>query len=290
MRAHAIRTPDGRRLEVHEGGDPAGVPVLYHHGTPSSGLVSEDESRTAAAAGVRLLAYDRPGYGGSDRHEGRTIADCAADVRAIAGQLGIDRLGVIGLSGGGPHALACAALLEDLVPAVVSLAAVAPYDAEGLDYFEGTGELNVEDTKLLLADPVTARQKLAADRREVLELDASGLIVSWSTILPPVDREYLSGQFASDVIAAMVHGQRDTDDGWWDDGLAFLAPWGYAVTEIRTPVRLRQGRQDLMVPYGHGVWLAERIPGVEAILTEHDGHLTLLRYLGEDLAWLKARM
>src|SRR5690242_3662643 len=136
---HEISTADGRRLSVVEAGEPEGSPVLVHNGTPNSRLLYEPTVRLAESQGIRMIGYDRPGYGGSDRDPGRTVASCAGDVRTIANALGIERLAVWGISGGGPHAIACAALLPDLVPAVAVLASIAPWGAEGLDYFEGMG-------------------------------------------------------------------------------------------------------------------------------------------------------
>ncbi len=282
-----ITTAAGRRLTLQVGGDPSGIPVLFHHGTPNSRILAATSIDTATESGVRLMSYDRPGYGRSDRQQGRTVADAAADVRAIAAALGIERLGVIGLSGGGPHALACAALLEDLVPAVVSWAAVAPFDGEGLDYFEGMGELNVEDIKLMQSDPEAAWEKAEQDRAEILTSSREELLAAWDTILPDVDEAMFDEPFTEFTLSQFRDGFAPGAEGYWDDSVAFMMPWGFDVAAIRTPVRLRQGRHDLMVPYGHGVWLAGQIPGVEAILTDTDGHLTLFHYLADDLAWLK---
>src|SRR5260221_10564616 len=140
-----IGTPDGRMLAVDEGGDASGVPVLVHYGTPGSRLLYEPHVRDAEERGIRLFSYDRPGYGGSSRDAGRTIASCAADVTAICDALGIDRFCVWGISGGGPHALATAALIPDRVAAAAALAPVAPFDAEGLDFYDGMGEQNIEE-------------------------------------------------------------------------------------------------------------------------------------------------
>src|SRR5579862_5117750 len=138
---HLVSTDDGRVLQVLECAAADGPPVLTLHGSPGSRLQFERDVQRAERMGIRLLSYDRPGYGGSSRDEGRSVADCATDIRAIAGALGIERLAVWGISGGGPHAVACAALLGDLVPAVAVLAAAAPWGASGLDYFAGMGEL-----------------------------------------------------------------------------------------------------------------------------------------------------
>ena len=140
-----VRTPDGRTLAVEESGDLAGRPVLVHTGHANSQApLRPEHARDAAARGLRLISYDRPGYGGSSPQPGRTVADCAGDVRAICAELGIDRLATWGISGGGPHVLACAALLPDLVTAAASLASPAPYGADGLDYFAGMGQDNVD--------------------------------------------------------------------------------------------------------------------------------------------------
>ena len=149
-----VETPDGRTLGVHEAGDPAGLPVVFHHGSPGSGLLYDRWIENAEAQGIRLLGYDRPGYGRSTPKPGRSVADAAADVLAIADALGLGRFASWGFSGGGPHALACAALLPDRCFAVVSLASVAPFvGAPGLEWYEGMGEGNVREFAAVLAGP-----------------------------------------------------------------------------------------------------------------------------------------
>jgi Predicted hydrolases or acyltransferases (alpha/beta hydrolase superfamily) len=148
--------PDGRTLAVEDAGDPTGRPVLVHLGTPDSRHLYGPWVADAAGRGLRLICYDRPGYGGSPPQPGRSIADCAGDVRAICAALEIDRLAMWGWSGGGAHVLACAALLPDLVAAAASLASLAPYGAEGLDYFAGMGQDDVDYNRLLLTDPQAA--------------------------------------------------------------------------------------------------------------------------------------
>src|SRR5919109_1263991 len=150
MREHRIESPDDRVLAAVEGGDPNGPAVVVHNGTPMSRLLYAPHVADAKARGLRLIGYDRPGYGGSTPQPGRVVADAAADVAAIADALGIDRFGTWGISGGGPHALACAALLPDRVVAAASLAGVAPYDAKDLDWLAGMGEANVQEFALTL--------------------------------------------------------------------------------------------------------------------------------------------
>jgi pimeloyl-ACP methyl ester carboxylesterase len=291
MSEHRVDTPDGRVLQVLERGASAGVPVLVHNGTPNSRLMFDRDVARAERQGIRLISYDRPGYGGSSRQPGHTVADCAEDVRTIARALGIERFGVWGISGGGPHAIACAALLPDLVPAVGVLASMAPWGAEGLDYFEGMGEMNVKDFRLLLDDREAARVKVEQDRLDTMALTPADLLNYMSSLLSPVDAAAVTGEFAEYLVESGRAGLEPGADGWWDEDLAFISPWGFELSSIRTPVLLRHGRQDRFVPFSHGEWLAAHIPGVDARLTDDDGHATLTaRHLDELHDWLLERV
>lgn len=282
-----VETPDGRQLAIEEGGDPAGRPVLVHKGTPNSRHLYGRDTADAAEHGLRLICYDRPGYGGSTANPGRTYADCAQDVRAICGALQIDRLGVWGISGGGPHALACAALLPDLVAAAASLASLAPYGAEGLDWFAGMGQANVDDARLILRDKVAARAKVKTDRADYLAMSASDLTGALESVLTPTDAAVLTDEFAEYVVRCAHDGLAPGSEGWWEESLAHIGPWGFDLADISVPVLLLHGREDKFVPFGHGEWLASHIPGVEARLLDHDGHLTLLeQHLSEVHSWL----
>ena len=285
------RTPDGRTLAVEEAGDPDGHPVLVHEGTPNSRHLYPPVAIDAAARGLRLISYDRPGYGGSSPHPGRTVADCAADVRAICADLGIDRLAMWGISGGGPHVLACAALLPDLVTAAASLASAAPMDAEGLDYFAGMGELNAEDIGLFLRDREAARAKLESDREEILTAPAAEVVSGLRTLLSPTDAAVLKDALVDFLVYCHHEGLAPGGQGWWDDSVALGTAWGFELSAISVPLLLMHGRDDRFVPFGHGEWLAAHIPGVEARLFDHDGHLTLLtNRIPEVHAWLADRL
>ena len=282
-----VRTPDGRTLAIEEAGDPNGHPVLVHMGTPNSRHLYQPNTIDAAVRGLRLISYDRPGYGGSTPQPGRSVADCAADVRAVCAELGIGRLAMWGESGGGPHVLACAALLPDLVTAVASLASPAPLDAEGLDWFAGMGELNVDGIQLFLRDPQAARARLEADREAILATSAAELTGRLQTLLSPADAAVLKDALADYLVFCDHEGLAPSAQGWWDDGVAEASPWGFELSAISDPVLLMHGRQDRFVPFGHGQWLAEHIPGVEARLFDHDGHLTLLtNRIPEVHAWI----
>ncbi|HLJ02991.1 MAG TPA: alpha/beta hydrolase [Solirubrobacteraceae bacterium] len=286
MVEHVVDTPDGRRLQVLEDGDPRGTPMLAHNGTPNCRRMPSPVIAKATARGIRLISYDRPGYGGSSRRPNRTVADCCDDVIAIASTLGLERLPVWGISGGGPHALACAALLPELVPAVGVIASGAPWDADGLDYLAGMGELNAEDIRLIISDKAAARAKCEADRLEALALEADDLAEYLQTLLAPVDREQLTPELAQYLVTTTREGLAPGADGWWDDNVAELGPWGFELGAIRTPVLLLHGRQDRFVPFAHGEWLARHIPGVQAELSDEDGHLSLLGRIDRVYDWL----
>jgi pimeloyl-ACP methyl ester carboxylesterase len=282
-----VQTPDGRTLAVLDTGDPAGRPVLVHMGSPNSRHLYQPNVVDAAARGLRLICYDRPGYGDSSPHPDRSHADCAADVRAICAALDIDQVAIWGISGGGAHALACAALLPDLVVAAASLAGLAPYGAEGLDWFAGMGQDNADDFQLFMRDKQAARVKMEKEREEFLGVSADDLAEALRTLLSPVDAAALTGAFAEHLAFTMRDGLAPGIDGWWEDAEAQVGAWGFAVEDISVPVMVMHGRQDKFVPVNHGEWLAAHIPGVEARILDHDGHLTLIEHrVPEVHSWL----
>jgi pimeloyl-ACP methyl ester carboxylesterase len=286
IREHRVSV-DGRRLAVLEAGDERGHAVIALHGTPGSGLPWRGLVEDAEQRGIRLLGYDRPGYGGSDPHPGRTVADAAGDVGAIADALGIDRLAVEGGSGGGPHTLACAALLPDRVVAAASLAGVAPYPAEGLDWLDGMGQDNLDEFAATLDGREALQSYLRGQADSMLAAGPNAIADSLRSLLSPPDAAVLTGEFAEYLVDAMRRAIGGRLDGWIDDDFVFVNPWGFELDDIRVPVQLLHGAQDRFVPVAHGEWLAERIPGVDAHLSPGDGHLTIqLARIGDVHAWL----
>jgi pimeloyl-ACP methyl ester carboxylesterase len=288
---HTVTTPDGRALAVLEGGDPCGAAVVAHHGTPGLGRLFRTEVESAEELGLRLIAYDRPGYGGSSPQPGRSVADCAADVATILDALGAERFATYGTSGGGPHALACAALLPDRCSAAATLAGVGPADAPDLDFVAGMGEGN------------RAEFGTAAEGREPLvafcEAEAAGLAAigpeelaeAIRPHLSDVDAAALTGELAAHLHSSIVGGLAPGVDGWVDDDLAFLAPWGFDLGAIRVPALIWQGAQDLMVPGDHGRWLREHVAGAEGEVLPGEGHLTLfVDRVGDVQRWLRDRL
>jgi pimeloyl-ACP methyl ester carboxylesterase len=285
-----IATPDGRTIRVYEGGDPDGFPVLMHHGTPMSGLLYDRHQELAGEQGIRLIGYDRPGYGGSTRQPGRKVAGCAADVDAIADALELERHACWGVSGGGPHVLACAALCDERCVAIASLAAVAPHDAEGLDWLEGMGEENHVEFGKTREGEAALRPYLEREAADVVAAQPDDLTSLFETLLGPADRAVLGGEFAAWMLASDKTALQPGVDGWLDDDLAFVTDWGFDLGAIDRPVLLLHGDDDRFVPVSHGRWLAERIPGVDARIDAADGHLTLLeRHMREVNDWLLAR-
>jgi pimeloyl-ACP methyl ester carboxylesterase len=286
-----VRAPDGRVLAVEDAGDLAGRPVLVHNGTPMSRHLYGPNVADAAEQGLRLISYDRPGYGGSAAHPGRNTADCASDIRAICAALGIGRLAMWGLSGGGPHVLACAALLPDLVTAAAALASYAPYDAEGLDWSAGMGPAVADTYRLVLTDPAEARAVIDQAREEDLATPASDLAQLFASFLAPADAAVLRGELAEYIAFTNHEALAPGSQGWWDDACAQVHPWGFELADISVPVLLMHGRQDKFVPFAHGQWLATHIPGVEARLLDDDGHLTLQQHrISEVHSWLRQRL
>jgi pimeloyl-ACP methyl ester carboxylesterase len=282
-----VTTPDGRTLDVTDDGDPDGRPVIVHNGTPSTRLLYAPHVEDAKRKGIRLISYDRPGYGRSTRLLDRDIASCVGDVQTITDALGVDRFATWGFSGGGPHALASAALLPDRCVAAASLGGIAPYGADGLDYFSNMGADNVTDIKLSLADPAGWEAKGIKDYEETLELTGAGLAEAWSTLLSPVDVAVLADGLADVLVEEIHEGLSGGPYGWIDDSRADVKPWGFDLDTIRVPVQVWQGRHDRMVPFQHGEWLAQHVPNADVHLSESDGHLTLYAHRVPDVhAWL----
>lgn len=291
MSKEIVSTEDGRQLRISDAGQPDGAPILVHHATPSSFLPYSRWVEDAQSRGIRLISYSRPGYGASTPHPGRSIASVAKDVAAIARHLDMDRLSVWGISGGGPHALACAALLPDLVVAAAALASPAPYTADGLDWFTGMGEDNIEEFSAALDGRDALEPFIEAQVPGLLNADPESLVQAFSSLLSPVDAAVLTEDFGSFLINSIREGSKDRRDGWIDDHIAFTKPWDFELSQIRIPVLLMHGEQDRFVPFSHGEWLASKIVNVDARLSTDDGHLTLpVRRVPEVHAWLLDKM
>lgn len=288
---HRLDLADGRTLRVFESGAVDGPIVVFLHGTPGCGRMRDTVIADAGERGLRLLSYDRPGYGESSRLPGRVVAHAAEDVAAIVDHFGAERFAVMGASGGGPHALACAALLGDRIVGCATLAGSAPMDGEGLDWTDGMGELNADEIEI-------ARQGfdvLHAHLREQADNELLGtpeeMREGMASLLAPVDREALTDELAEYLTAHFREAVEHGVDGWTDESLSDYQPWGFELEEISAPVQLWHGEQDRFVPVGHGRWLAAHIPGVDARILPDQGHISLITGRTPDAhAWLAERL
>jgi pimeloyl-ACP methyl ester carboxylesterase len=291
MSERDVTLADGRTLHVYDDGDPNGVAVVAHHGTPSCGRLYDGHVDDARARGIRLIAYDRPGYGGSSAQPGRSVGDAAADVAELLDALDVDRFATWGHSGGGPHALACAALLPDRCTAAAALASVGPYGVPGLDFTDGMGEANVRDFDAVLAGPEALEPVLLREQAEMFSAGPDGLRQAMLTVLSPLDQAAFTPEVGEWIYTVMAEGAAERIEGYRDDNLACVRPWGFDPSAIRVPVLLLQGTDDLMVPPAHGRWLAAQIPGVEAEISDTEGHITLLTTrIPEVHEWLLAHV
>ncbi len=270
-----METPDGRTLEVVKAGAPDGPVVVKHHGTPGSGLFQRSEVESAQARGLRLVTYSRPGYGGSAPHRDRDVASAAADVAAILDALGVERFATYGWSGGGPHALACAALLGGRCAAAATLAGVGPADAPGFDFVAGMGEGNIAEFGAAREGRDALTEFCRADAAGLAEASPDQLADALRPHLSDVDAQALTGELAEHLLASIVNGVAPGVDGWVDDDLAFLGPWGFDVGAIEVRVLVWQGEQDLMVPAPHAAWLREHVAGAQGETLPGEGHLTV---------------
>jgi pimeloyl-ACP methyl ester carboxylesterase len=260
------------------------IPLVMHHGTPGAGLVYEPFVREAHERGLRLVSYSRPGYDGTLRQSGRTVASCAADVERILGELGADRCYTLGWSGGGPHALACAALLPGRVIKTATIAGAAPWDAEGLDWLAGMGAENAEEFAAVEAGEEALRAWLENAQGTLRDVTGDQVAASLGDLIGEADRAVLTGEFAEYLAASMRAAVSHGVEGWLDDDLASRAHWGFDVGAIDVPVTIWQGDDDRMVPFAHGQWLAAHVQGARAELRPGDGHFSIaLAHFGEIL-------
>ena len=281
-----VTVPDGRTVSAAQWGDPDGFPIFSLHGTPGSRLGRHPDEGAVRDLGLRVVTYDRPGYGASTRHPGRQVIDCVGDVAAIADALGIERFAVTGGSGGGPHSLAVAARLPDRVLRARCVVGVAPFEAEGLDFYAGMDPENIKELGLAEQGEAVLHPELermaAADLERISSDPSKVLSDDWE--LADADRAVLADPGIQRVMGeAMREACRNGVWGWVDDDLAFMKPWGFDVAEIRVPVEVRYGAKDVLVPAAHGAWLARHVPDAEVTVDQEAGHLadpdTTLRLL-----------
>ena len=270
-----IEAADGRALEVLTDGPEDGDLVFLHLGTPSAAELLGAHVETGAERGLRHVTYSRPGYGESDRHEGRVVADCAADVAAIADAVGAERFYVTGWSGGGPHVLATAALLPGRVRSASTMGGVAPLHAEGLDWLAGMGAENVEEFEAMEAGPGPLEAYLTSEAKKMAEVTAEDVSASLGDLVSAADHAALIGAYGPYAVAGLRGAVRQGIGGWFDDDMELMSDWGFDLADLAVPVTVWQGGQDRFVPASHGEWLAANIPGARLRLIPDEGHFSI---------------
>jgi pimeloyl-ACP methyl ester carboxylesterase len=279
----------GRSVTVESWGDHSrkGTPIFLLHGTPGSRSGPRPRTSVLYRLGVRLISYDRPGYGSSRRHENRIVADAAKDVLAIADELGLDEFSVVGRSGGGPHALACAAELSGRIRSAAVLVGLAPKDAKGLDWFAGMTESNRLEYSTADTDRAATEARLAVSADQIRANPERLLEQLSSELAGPdlrvVDDVAIRRLLAETYIEALRHGA----SGWVDDVLAFRRPWGFEPSAIKVPVLLWGGAEDMFSPAAHTQWLARQIPDATVDVQSGTAHFGAVEILPSVLAWLK---
>ena len=270
-----IELPDGRLLDIRVSGPEDGTPFVMHHGTPGSLVPFRSIEDAVHRRGLRLVTYSRAGYGGSTRKPGRVVADIAADFAALLDHLGAERSVTLGWSGGGPHTLAVAALLPDRVAGATLIAGVGPYGEPDLDFLAGMGQDNIDEFGAALAGHDTLAPALEEAAVALGGASVAEMVEQMASLLPEADLAVVKGAAGEDLVANFAEAVRKGAAGWIDDDLAFTTPWGFDPAAISIPAFLWQGDADLMVPFAHGRWLAERIPGAAAHLLAGEGHISV---------------
>jgi pimeloyl-ACP methyl ester carboxylesterase len=282
-----------RKVAVETSGSPTGTPVFLLHGTPGSRSGPRPRSSVLYRLGIRLVSHDRPGYGGSDSHPGRTVADVAADVEAIADELELPSFGMVGRSGGGPHALACAALLGHRVQSVACLVGLAPSDAADLDWYGGMRDSNSEEleapsSQAELGAACDEIKERLAGRAELIRRDPEEMFKLLTPDLADPDKRVVQDiairRLLTDTYREAVS---KGSNGWIDDVVALRQPWGFDMGTIKVPVLLWHGANDVFSPVAHSHWLARQMPTSVLAIQQDAAHFGAIEVLPNVLAWIK---
>lgn len=270
-----LTLPDGRDVDVFVGGAPDGFAVVMHHGTPSDATTFADWEDSCRSRGIRLICVSRGGYATSERLAGRDVAHAATASADVLDQLGIGEFVTLGWSGGGPHALACGALLPDRCLAAATLAGVGPYGMPDLDFLSGMGQENIDEFGAAVAGESALRAWMIEFGEPFRRVTAPEIAEALGGLVPQIDVDVLNDGYAEQLASGSRRALQHGLDGWIDDDLAFTQAWGFDVSDIDVPVTVWQGDLDLMVPFAHGTWLVDHIPGAAARMVTGHGHISL---------------
>jgi pimeloyl-ACP methyl ester carboxylesterase len=275
-REGTITAPDGRELAYLDRGEPDAPAIVHHHGTPGSRLTHHPDAQ--AYDGIRVITYDRPGYGGSDPQVGRTVVSAAADVAVLVDVLELGQFATVGVSGGGPHALACSALMPERVTRVAVLVGGGPSDDPEFDFTEGMAELNIREFNAAQEGEETLLEEIGPYAEE-MQRDPDAILDLLASAVPEPDQAMMAKpEFRAMMRASFLESVRQGARGWLDDDLAFVQPWGFQLEDVPAEVRLWQGELDVLVPHAHAEYMARRLPHASFELIPNAGHLIYDHY------------
>lgn len=265
---------DGRTLDLLDNHHKSDSAVLFHHGTPGNSTSWREWIDELSGGQMRAIAASRPGYGQSDRHQGRKVVDVVDDLSQVLDQFEVTKFVSVGWSGGGPHALAMS--LDKRCAGVITLAGVGQYGQPDLDFLSGMGPENIEEFGVSLKGEGPLREWMNANAVAMQHVTGAGLREAFGGLIGKADKEVLDGDFADEMAAGMRRALSHGFDGWIDDDLAFVQDWGFDLGAINIPVLLWQGDDDLMVPHSHSRWLASKIPTARLNFIPDNGHISLV--------------
>ena len=281
----SLTRPDGRVIEFLAAGPADGLPLVLHEGTPCGLVLYPPTVRAAAIRGLRVVLAARPGYEGSTPRPGRSVVDVAQDTAAVLDDLGAATFVTLGWSGGGPHALACAAALPGRCLAAGSIAGVAPFTTDGLDWLGGMAPENIAEFGAARRGEAALTEFLDREAAMMGAITGESVASSLGGLVIEADQAVLTGEFADHVAACLRTALSSGIAGWRDDDLAFVRDWGFSLgwespspspgPGDPAPVAVWQGDQDQMVPFAHGQWLAASIRGARVHLMPGEGHLSM---------------
>lgn len=274
MSVEFFTTKDGNRIDYFDSKQGDGL-LIYHHGTPAAGPMDDFIVDTASKNNLRVVELVRPGYGNSTRIKGRNVAQIADIAMELADHLGHDKFVSMGWSGGGPHVLATVAHKSNRCLAGVCIAGVAPFEAEGLDFLANMGEDNIVEFGAALESEEALSNFMDSAYRVLKDVQGPDVIDAMASLLPPADREILTGDYADHEAMVFRWAISTGTDGWFDDDIAFTRPWGFDLKDVKHPVSIWQGSEDLMVPTAHGQWLTKHVPNSSAHMLDGHGHLSI---------------
>jgi pimeloyl-ACP methyl ester carboxylesterase len=269
-----FKLKDGRELEIADNGITSEKAIVFHHGTPGHVSAWSTWLEQAAERGIRAISYSRAGYGTSDRHFGRTVLSNNSDISYLLDAKNISHFISIGWSGGGPHSLATTTDHRNV--GAITLAGVGEFGASDLGFLEGMGPENHDEFGAALKGEAVLDAWMETNAPAMKKVTGAEIRDAFGGLIGDADKAVIDGEYADQLAAVMRSALAVSFDGWIDDDLAFIKPWGFDLAAITKPVYIWQGDDDFMVPHAHSKWLAAHIPGSVLKFIPGHGHISLI--------------